>query len=262
MWVEHHTHPKGFTVQDPDRWCSHSPCGQEVWQIVSQWVWNLRLELGHQLDPTPMRTTVFAPAAPKAEKLQTPSSGYGSPTIASPWKAGRLSGQDFVLQSDGTLRCPAHQSLSATEQRREADGSLRLVYAAKMSQCRPCPVREQCQWHGRATTKPRRVSLLLHPLRVGPDPLLWKDWSRKQHRRACMGLTRHQRVEVTLGQVTPAEPSGPQAILSRAQRAHYRLPWEERLARNVCVYRAEQITITLFGVPVHFATFLGLPAQM
>ncbi len=23
--------------QDPDRWCSHSPCGQEAWQIISQW---------------------------------------------------------------------------------------------------------------------------------------------------------------------------------------------------------------------------------
>jgi hypothetical protein len=26
--------------QDPDRWCSHAPAGQEAWQIVSQWVWN------------------------------------------------------------------------------------------------------------------------------------------------------------------------------------------------------------------------------
>jgi hypothetical protein len=23
--------------QDPDRWCSHSACGQEAWQIVCQW---------------------------------------------------------------------------------------------------------------------------------------------------------------------------------------------------------------------------------
>src|SRR3989454_4256697 len=52
--------------QDPDRWCSHFPCGQQAWHIVSQWVWNLRLELGHQLEPTPMRTTEFAPAAPEA----------------------------------------------------------------------------------------------------------------------------------------------------------------------------------------------------
>jgi len=35
--------------QDPDRWCSHTPCGQEFWQIVSQWLWNLRLELGQNL---------------------------------------------------------------------------------------------------------------------------------------------------------------------------------------------------------------------
>jgi len=33
--------------QDPDRWCSHSAWGQECWQVVTQWAWNLRLELGH-----------------------------------------------------------------------------------------------------------------------------------------------------------------------------------------------------------------------
>jgi hypothetical protein len=241
--------------QDPDRWCSHSPCGQEAWQIISQWVWNLRLELGHQLEPTPRRTTEFAPAVKEQQAL---SSGYGPPTIAAPWKAGRLSGRDFVLQPDGTLRCPAKQALSATERRREADGSLRLVYAAKMNQCRPCPLREQCQWHGRATTKPRRVSLLLHPLQVGTAPLLWKDWSRRQHRRACMSLLRHQRVEITLPQATLAQPHSPEAILSRAQRAHYRLSWEERLLCNARAPTTDRPTIKLFGVPEPFATFLGL----
>ena len=48
--------------QNPDRWVSHSLCGQDCWQILSQWVWNLRLELGHQLDPTDMRLMEFAPA--------------------------------------------------------------------------------------------------------------------------------------------------------------------------------------------------------
>jgi hypothetical protein len=38
--------------QDPDRWCSHTPSGQECWQIISQWMWNLRLELGQHLSPT------------------------------------------------------------------------------------------------------------------------------------------------------------------------------------------------------------------
>ncbi len=47
--------------QEPDRWCSHTAWGQECWLIVAQWTWNLRLELGHALLPTPMRTTKFAP---------------------------------------------------------------------------------------------------------------------------------------------------------------------------------------------------------
>ena len=124
---------------------------------MSQWVWNLRLELGHQLAPDPVRTTEFAPALLPAQKEAlslAPSQGYGPAAVALPWKAGRFSGQDFALQPDGTLRCPAGQSLLANERRREADGSLRVVYAASIRSCRPCPLREQCQWNGSATAKP------------------------------------------------------------------------------------------------------------
>ncbi len=39
--------------QEPDRWCSHSAWGQEAWQIVAQWTWNLRLEVGHKLAASP-----------------------------------------------------------------------------------------------------------------------------------------------------------------------------------------------------------------
>ncbi len=93
---------------DPDRWCSHSPAGQEAWQIISQWVWNLRLELGHQLSPTALRTTEFAPPVTKSTPEQAPVQGYAKPAVALPWKAGRFCGQDFALQPDGTLACPAH----------------------------------------------------------------------------------------------------------------------------------------------------------
>jgi len=244
--------------QDPDRWCSHAACGQEAWQIISQWVWNLRLELGHQLEPEPMRTTEFAPTLPPAKEHTAPPSGYAPAKVALPFKRNRFSGHDFVLQPDGMLRCPAGQALSATEERWEADGSLRLVYAARISQCRGCPLREQCQWHGRTTVKPRRVSVLLHPLGIGSAPLLWKDWSRRQHRRACMQLLRHQRVDVQLEPPGQPRPATSPPILSRAQRAHSRLSWEERLARNTCASTASRGTITLFGVPEGFATSLGL----
>ncbi len=151
--------------QDPDRWCSHAPCGQQCWQIVSPWVWNVRLELGHQLAPEPLRTTEFAPVMPSG------IAGYASAEAALPWKAGRFSGQDFPPQADGTLRCPAGASLYPQERRSERGDSLRVVYGARMRSCRPCRLREQCQWHGAATKKPRQVSLLLHPLKVGAAPL-------------------------------------------------------------------------------------------
>ncbi len=258
MCVKHHIHTKASTVQDPDRWASHTPCGQETWQIVSQWVWNLRLELGHALHPEPMRTTEFASALSPAKARTVPTAGYASPEVGLPWKQGRFCGRDFAPQPDGTLRCPAGQSLVAHERRREADGILRVVYAASIRSCRPCPLREQCQWQGSATAKPRQVSVLLHPLVVGAAPLLWKDWSRRLHRRACMQRLGHQRLDVQTEQTLSDCPDVSPSPLSRAQRAHYRLSWQERLARNARAPTAGQITIKLFGVPETFAAFLGL----
>ncbi|MGH2494795.1 MAG: hypothetical protein ACRDIV_08825 [Ktedonobacteraceae bacterium] len=243
---------------DPDRWCSHSAWGQECWQVVSQWVWNLRLELGHHLHPEPLRTTEFAPAVAAPNEQPSPTRGYGKPIVASAFKAGRFSGQDFPLQPDGTLRCPANQTLSVHERRKEADGSLRLVYGASIRSCRPCPLREQCQWNGAVTAKPRQVSVLLHPLPVGAAPLLWRDWSRRTHRRACMQLVRHQRLEMSLSPPAAASPPVADVILSRAQRARYRLCWQERLARNARVATAGPVTIRVFGVPAAFAASLGL----
>jgi hypothetical protein len=246
--------------QEPDRWCSHAAWGQECWQIISQWVWNLRLELGHHLLPDPVRTTEFAPAhlaeQVPALDLASPAQGYGPAEVAMAWKADRFSGRDFALQPDGTLRCPAGQKLIAHERRREVDGSLRMVYAASIHSCRPCPVRERCQWLGKATAKPRQVSVLLHPLTVGSAPVLWRDWSRRRHRRACMHLLQQQQVTVQ----REREPSAcsPPTLLSRAQRAHYRLDQSERLARNARVSTANQVSIKLFGVPESFALLLGL----
>jgi hypothetical protein len=245
--------------QDPDRWCSHAACGQEAWTIISQWVWNIRLELGHQLEPTPVRTTEFAPATPTAPPHTMHPSGYAPPQVGLPWKTGRFSGQDFPLQPDGTLRCPAGIVLRVHEQRWEADVSLRLVYAAGIRSCRPCPLREQCQWQGSKTSKPRQVSMLLHPLVVGSDPILWRDWSRRHHRRACLHL-HSQHLEVQREPVLPTAPTVSLLTLSRAQRAHYRLSWQERLVRNARAPTAERILLKLFGIPENVAISLGLAA--
>ena len=40
------------------------------------------LELGHQLEPEPIRTTEFAPALPLAKDSAAPASGYAAASVA------------------------------------------------------------------------------------------------------------------------------------------------------------------------------------
>ncbi len=242
---------------------SYSAPDDTLAHFTPQWVWNLRLELGHHLSPEPVRTTEFAPALPATRAsvaTAAPAQGYAPAVPGQSWKHGRFSGRDFLRQPDGTLRCPAGKVLSPTEQRREADGSLRVVFEARIRDCRLCRVRQQCQWHGQAAKHPRRVSLLLHPLAVASAPLLWRDWSRRAQRRACLELVRGQQVEVQVVPGRPPTPAASPALLTREQRAHWRLSWAKRQACNARAPTAGPVTIHLFGVPDAFARFLGLAA--
>jgi hypothetical protein len=133
--------------QDTDRWCSRTACGQECWQIVNQWLWNLRLDLGQRLSPSPMRLTEFAPAlssapseeptaeyasapaqeqtaeqgrVPTAEPIAEPAREdpvYGPPRWARQSFTKGFAGSDFVTQPDGTFCCPAGHSLTMQERR-------------------------------------------------------------------------------------------------------------------------------------------------
>jgi hypothetical protein len=262
--------------QDPDRWCSHTAWGQEFWQILSQWLWNVRLELGHGLHPTPMRTTEFAPA--QAEAVVSPEGTAQADISYRPpmWAVSRMgciAGSKFIPQADGTLRCPAGLPLYPQERRPERDGSLRVVYAARIGHCRPCSLREECQGYGTATKKPRRVSAVLWPEGPAPassappppplasHPILWGDWERRCHRRELVKLLRSQRVDIRLAETSPPALPPPTCPLSRAERAHRRLSWTERLARNAAASASPSVSITLFGIPDAFAEALGLKAR-
>jgi hypothetical protein len=244
--------------QEPDRWCSHSAWGQEFWLILAQWTWNLRLSLGHALHPTPMRTTEFAlaqnePVAKSGNTVQTDVS-YQPPVWAVS-RMGCIAGEHFNPQPDGALQCPAGFPLYPQERRPERDGSVRVVYAARIGHCRSCPRREECQGYGTATKKPRRVSAVLWPrdktekvASLPPPlpvshPILWGDWQRCFHRREVVKLLRHQRVDVRLAETAPPAQSSPVRLISRAERAHWRLSWAERFARNARPKTAPEVSI-------------------
>jgi hypothetical protein len=68
---------------DPDRWCSYTEYGQELWQVACQWVWNLRLSLGKTMQEAELREIEWAPpkeAPPLLEVLEDSQEVYG------PWQ--------------------------------------------------------------------------------------------------------------------------------------------------------------------------------
>jgi hypothetical protein len=147
---------------DPDRWCSHSAWGQECWQVVAQWVWNIRLELGHQLHPDPVRTTEFAPALPPPyEHASTrpptaaPASGYAPPAAATSWKVGRFTAQTFLsspMERSGVRQGSRFESRSGVGKLTEVCAwCMRLVFAVAAR------VRSASSVNGKATPRQSRA---------------------------------------------------------------------------------------------------------
>ncbi len=188
-----------------------------------------------------------------------------------------FAGADFALQPDGTLRCPADHPLYPQERRAERDGSVRVLYAARIGHCRSCPLRAQCQENS-TTSKPRRVSAVFWPLTSTtspPDealpeqpapsrPVLWGDWERCHLRRLWFSLLRTQTVLLTFGSVqhVAGEDVHLPDVLTRAQRAHWRLSWEQRLARNARLPTTPPLEVTIHGLPVSFAHVFGFDVAM
>lgn len=206
------------------------------------------------------------------EKDHHTSALYGAPEWARTSRVGIFAGTDFVLQPDGTLRCPTNHPLYPQERRTEHDGMVRVVYAARIGDCRACPLREQCLGHGNGTKHARRVSAVVRPIE-GPSPppmpasspepstkpILWGDWSRCRTRRQLMSLLRTQTVTITLTSASVLDTAhrGP---LTRQERKHARMTWEQRLARNANRAPEPRVKLHLFGIPTAFAQSIGLPS--
>jgi hypothetical protein len=158
--------------QATDRWCSQTPCGQEFWHVVNQWVWNLRVEFGQQLASFPMRTTALAAAS-------DPPAASGPAQWARRSFPGGFPGSAFLLQPDGTLLCPAACRLSPQERRPERGG--RTVSSLRLGLVIAAPV--NCV---------RCVSNVLLPANLdesapfsglrSPLPLLLPSQPQKRHR--------------------------------------------------------------------------------
>jgi len=251
--------------EDPDRWCSYTERGQELWQIACQWVWNLRLTLGKTMQGGEVREMEWAPpkeAPPFLMAEENPPEEYG------PWQwaqafgraTGRFGADAFVLQENGRLRCPAGASLWLSEVRQENAFTQRAVYLAYQTDCQQCTLREQCLASGAKGDRARRVSavrrLLPAPAVVARKPIVlgsmrWVDVAGRALRRTWTAHWRRQYVEVLpLAQTQPE--AKPPARPPRAVRSHHRWSWQDRLARNDASGPLH-LRVTVAGVPACLA---------
>src|SRR2546425_7965022 len=147
------------------------------------------------------------PAPPFLVPAESSSQEYG------PWQqaaafgraAGRFGADAFVLQEDGTLRCPAGASLWLSEVRQENAFTQRAVYLAYQTDCQRCGLREQCLASGAKGDRARRVSavrrLLPSPAVIERKPIMlgsmrWVDVAGRALRRTWTAHWRRQYVEV------------------------------------------------------------------
>ena len=251
--------------EDPDRWCSYTECGQELWQVAFQWVWNLRLTLGKTMQESEMREIEWAPAKeapPLFVAVENAPQEYGPWQWARPFGAatGRFGAEAFSLQENGLLRCPAGASLWLSEVRQENAFTQRAVYVASQTDCPHCELRGQCLGRGAKGNRARRVSavrrLLPTPVSVERKPVLlgairWVDVAGRALRRIWMSHWRRQYVEVLPLAERPASISLPPRP-PRAVRSHHRWSWHDRLIRNAG-FGPPQLRVTVAGVPAFLA---------
>jgi len=253
---------------DPDRWCSFTECGQELWQSACQWVWNLRLSLGQTMQAGQLREIEWAPPteAPAVFIAEdSPPEEYGEWQWAAAFgrATGRFGAEDFLLQEDGKLRCPAGASLWLSEVRQENAFTQRAVYLAYQTDCQPCALREQCLASGAKGDRARRVSavrrllpppapVLVERKSVLLGPIRWVDVAGRALRRSWMTHWRRQYVEILPLASTPPSLSPPLRP-PRAVRSHHRWSWQDRLAYNAWLGPPHQ-RITVAGVPTFLAS--------
>jgi len=264
--------------QDPDRWCSYTPYGQELWQIASQWIWNVRLVLGSTLQTAPLREIEWSPipdtlpaTTPSLSSEEAREEEYGPLHWAGDAgrARGRFAASTFTLQEDGTLRCPAGASLWLQEQRQETPYAQRLVFCAPLEECQTCLLREPCLGRGARGNRARRVSAVRRLLPLSRSPcqregtllaIHWVDIPGRSIRRHWIGHWRSQSVEVVpltekLEKLS-APPRPPRAV-----RRHQRLSWKERLDRNAW-WGPPRVRLLLYGVGSALTSLLRLNEQM
>jgi hypothetical protein len=98
--------------QDGDRWVSGNPHGQEFWQILAQWAWNLRLRLGALAQPPTLRTTLWSEGG--VAPLPTPCTTVAPVAEAAPAEGAAAAAAPSDARATDAVPTPATSSDTAS----------------------------------------------------------------------------------------------------------------------------------------------------
>ncbi len=227
--------------------------------------------------------TAASPSDAAAVPERVPT--YGPLRLSHDWvKTPRpFSAQAFTVGEGDTLRCPAGKVLRPCERRAQSNGELRVVYAAKVQECRSCEQVEACLGEHEVVKRGRRVSGTRQVVgwqerpRASQPPiealgarepgsearvLQWGDGGGRRVRRDLIATLRRQQVTITGRERQPecgVAKASPR-LWTRAERAHRRQSWACRLARNTATSETSTFHVIVGGIAPTLAAYLGLPS--
>lgn len=152
-----------------DRWITHRALGQDLFQMISQWVWNHRVVLGaalssksalrvtpwdvavEALEPTPIASlpdgssepTQSVSEAASASSQSVPEAATSAVHESKEPGSERVGIESFQRDEKGDVRCPNGALLRPGELRHRRSGD-RQRYRAPLHACIACPMMSRC----------------------------------------------------------------------------------------------------------------------
>ena len=271
-------------------WQSQSPLD------VRQTLWSPAVEPQVSQSVEDIASTTDAPQTPTAPVGETqasadktspsdsalvPSPQYGPMTLPPAWgrRSRKLAGETFKIIDDSSVECPAGHLMERQESRHNTLGDIQILFGVKATICRHCPLIEQCHSEHSKNTRGRRLTvtraLLPTPPKLvdgpaivvqsqekfrpplGTEALIWIDLPATAFRRHLKSNLERQKLEIQTVSAQATSISSAQKRLTRHQRAHRRLSWNQRLKRNRLKGRQTIYwKVQLFGISPSLAQFM------